>query len=137
MTADRDRVKQPPSRDETGVPGATEEFLPGTLDLLVLKTLTLGAMHGYAIARHVEKASAAVLAVEEGTLYPALHRLERRGWIDAEWGQSEANRRAKYYRLTAKGRAQLKVELAAWSRFAAAVADVLGARSPVRRAAEA
>ncbi len=105
----------------------TEEFLPGTLDLLVLKTLTLGPMHGYAIARHIQRSSAEVLAVEEGTLYPALHRLERRGWVDAEWGQSDANRRAKYYRLTQKGRAQLKVEEAAWSRFAAAVEGVLGA----------
>lgn len=115
----------------------TEEFLPGTLDLLVLKTLTLGAMHGYAIARHLQKSSVDVLAVEEGTLYPALHRLERRAWVDAEWGQSDANRRAKYYRLTQKGRAQLKVEEAAWSRFAAAVERVLGAapnsgRSPAR-----
>ena len=105
----------------------TEEFLPGTLDLLVLKTLTVGALHGYAIARQIERASGAVLAVEEGTLYPALHRLERRGWIDAEWGQSESNRRAKYYRLTQKGRAQLKVEEAAWARFSAAVEGVLGA----------
>ena len=105
----------------------TEEFLPGTLDLLVLKTLTLGAAHGYAIARHIQKSSADVLALEEGTLYPALHRLERRGWVAAEWGVSDANRRAKYYRLTQKGRAQLKVELAAWTRFAAAVEGVLGA----------
>ena len=115
---------------------STEEFLPGTLDLLVLKTLTLGALHGYAIARHIQKASAEVLAVEEGTLYPALHRLERRGWVDAEWGTSDANRRAKYYRLTAKGRAQLKVEEAAWSRFATAVEGVLGASvKPARLAA--
>jgi len=117
---------------------STEEFLPGTLDLLVLKTLTGGAMHGYAIARHIRQASAAVLALEEGTLYPALHRLERRGSVDAEWGQSDANRRAKYYRLTQKGRAQLKVELAAWERFAAAVENVLGAApSPARLATEA
>jgi len=117
-------------------PEPTEEFLPGTLDLLVLKTLTQGALHGYAIARHIQRASDDVLAVEEGTLYPALHRLERRGWVDAEWGTSDANRRAKYYRLTQKGRAQLKVEEAAWSRFAAAVEGVLGASvKPARLAA--
>lgn len=105
------------------------EVLQGTLDMLVLKTLTGGPMHGYAIARRIQQASEQFLRVEEGSLYPALHRMERRGWIAAEWGLSEANRRAKYYRLTAAGRAQLKAEIESWTRFATAVAGVLGIRA--------
>ena len=104
------------------------EIFQGTLDMLVLKTLSGGSMHGYAIARRIQQASNEFLRVEEGSLYPALHRMERRGWIEAEWGLSEANRRAKYYRLTAAGRVELKVEVAAWTGFAAAVSGVLGVR---------
>lgn len=104
------------------------EFVQGTLDMLILKSLSAGPMHGYAIARRIQEASREFLKVEEGSLYPALHRMERRGWIEAEWGLSETNRRAKYYRLTAPGRAQLKAEVAAWTDFVDAVAGVLGVR---------
>ncbi len=104
------------------------EVVQGTLDMLILKTLAVGPMHGYAIARHIQQASGEALSVEEGSLYPALHRMERRGWIAANWGLSEANRRAKYYALTTLGEAQLKTEVAAWSRFVAAVAGVLNLR---------
>ena len=83
------------------------ELLQGTLDMLVLKTLQGGALHGYAIARRLEQTSGELLQIEEGTLYPALHRMERREWIEAEWGLSDANRRAKYYRLTVSGRRAL------------------------------
>ena len=103
------------------------DLLQGTLDLLVLKTLMRGPMHGYSIAESIQQTSDDVLRVEEGSLYPALHRLERRGWVDAEWGLSENNRRAKYYRLTKTGRKQLAVEVADWARLSAAVARVLAA----------
>ena len=85
------------------------EIVQGTLDMLILKTLTSGPLHGYAIVRRIQQASDDFLKVEEGSLYPALHRMERKGWIDAEWGLSESKRKAKYYRLTATGRTQLKV----------------------------
>jgi PadR family transcriptional regulator, regulatory protein PadR len=101
------------------------ELMQGTLDLLVLKTLAWGPMHGYAVARQIRERSRDVILVEEGALYPALHRLERRGWIQAEWGLSENNRRAKYYELTASGREQLRRELATWTRYTDAVARVL------------
>ena len=101
------------------------EFIPGTLDMLVLKTLSRGAMHGYSIAQFIQQASDAVLKVEEGALYPALHRLEVRGLLKAEWGASENNRRAKYYRLTARGRRELDEESAYWNRVAAAVTRVM------------
>lgn len=101
------------------------ELLQGTLDMLVLKTLTMGAMHGYAIARRIQQASNGVLLVEEGSLYPALHRMERRGWIDAEWGLSEANRKARFYKLTRLGRARLSEEQAAWEQVSAAIGRVL------------
>jgi transcriptional regulator len=106
-------------------------LLQGSLDLLVLQTLLGGAKHGYAIARHIHAASDEALRVEEGSLYPALHRMERRGWIEAEWGASESNRRAKYYRLTRQGRSQLKSHRAAWLAVVAAVGKVLGA-APAR-----
>ncbi len=102
-------------------------LLQGSLDLLILRTLAGGAKHGYAIARHIHLVSDEALRVEEGSLYPALHRMERRGWIEAEWGASEANRRAKFYRLTRKGRAQLKLQIAAWEAVVAAVGKVLNA----------
>ncbi len=103
------------------------ELLHGTLEVMVLKTLTWGRMHGYGIGRWLEQLGGAALRVEEGSLYPALYRLERKGWIDAEWGITEKNRRAKYYRLTPAGRRALKTNASLWGDFAQAVARVLGA----------
>ena len=100
-------------------------LLHGTLDALILKALVTGKRHGYAIARWIEEATDELLQVEDGSLYPALYRMERKGWIEAEWGTSELNRRAKFYRLTPKGRKQLAVETEQWARFAAAVSKVL------------
>lgn len=109
------------------MPNPPIEVLRGTLDLLILKAASWRPAHGYAIARWIEQATDDVLRIEEGSLYPALHRLEARGWIEAEWGASENNRRAKYYSLTAKGRAQLRVETTMWTRFANAVFAALDA----------
>ena len=103
------------------------DLLQGTLDLLVLKTLSWGPAHGYAVARWIQQLTGEVLVVGEGSLYPALHRLEERGWIESEWRLSEHNRRAKFYRLTAAGRQQLRAESASWDRFVDAVGKVLGA----------
>ena len=103
------------------------ELLRDTLDMLVLKTLTRGPLHGYAIAEYIERTTDDVLRVEEGALYPALHRLELRGLVAAEWGISENNRRARYYKLTAAGRKQLGAESARWDRMAAAVARIMEA----------
>src|SRR5262245_48000144 len=100
-------------------------FLPGTLDMLILKTLSRGEMHGYSIAQFIQQASDDVLRVEEGALYPALHRLEVRGLLKAEWGTSDNNRRAKYYKLTALGRRELDVEATYWESVAAAVTRVM------------
>ena len=100
-------------------------MLQGTLDVLVLKTLALGPAHGHTIAHAIEQRSEDVLQVEHGSLYPALHRLEDRGWIASFWGTSENNRRAKYYRLTSLGRKQLAEERATWQRFTLAVERVL------------
>jgi transcriptional regulator len=105
----------------------TGELLRDTLDMLVLKTLTRGAMHGYAIAEFIEETTDDVLRVEEGALYPALHRLELRGLVAAEWGTSENNRRARYYKLTAAGRKQLGEESERWDRMTAAVARIMEA----------
>jgi PadR family transcriptional regulator PadR len=99
--------------------------LQGTLDLLILRTLVLGPVHGHAIAKTIEFNSDEVLQVEQGSLYPALHRLIKRGWIWFEEGISENNRRAKFYRLTAKGRRQLAVETSKWNRLAGAIAQIL------------
>lgn len=99
----------------------------GTLDLLILRTLALEPQHGWAISERIQQISSDVLRVQQGSLYPALHRLERRGWIKARWGTSENNRRAKYYELTKTGRKQLEVEKDAWDKLTAAVAQVLGA----------
>lgn len=99
----------------------------GTLDLLILRTLALGAQHGWAIAERVQQVSSDVLRIQQGSLYPALHRLERRGWIKAHWGTSENNRRAKYYELTKSGHKQLVVEKDTWERLTAAVTQVLEA----------
>lgn len=101
------------------------DVLQGTLALLILKTLEHGAIHGYGITLHVQRVSSDVLRVEEGSLYPALHRMEQDGWITAEWGTSENNRRARYYRLTATGRKQLAEEEKNWARLTEAVASVL------------
>jgi len=101
------------------------ELVQGTLDMLILKTLTRGQMHGYGIARSIQKVSEEVLRVEEGSLYPALHRLELDGLIDSEWGQSTNNRRAKYYQLTALGQKHLVSETKNWSRLAGAIARVM------------
>jgi transcriptional regulator len=108
------------------------EMLRGTLDVLILRTLSWGPAHGYAVASWIEHVTGQALAIEEGSLYPALHRLERRGWLQSEWGLSENKRRAKFYELTAAGRAQLGVETSAWVRFATAVGRVLD--SPERPA---
>ena len=105
----------------------TPDILRGTLDLLILKALSWGPAHGYAVARWIEQATGDALAVVEGTLYPALHRLEERGWVHATWGASEANRRAKFYALTKRGRAQLRVETDNWRRYAAAIFAALKA----------
>lgn len=104
------------------------DLLPGTLDMLVLKALHVGPRHGYAIVERIRTTSGDVLLVEEGSLYPALHRMERRGWIRAEWGLSESNRRAKFYRLTAAGRRRLEEEREAWERMSGAIGKVLRAR---------
>ena len=101
------------------------ELPQGTLDLLILKVVALGPLHGYAIAQRILRVSKEVLQVNQGSLYPALHRLERRGWIAAEWGASDNNRKAKYYELTRAGRAQLTAERDAWGRLSRAVALVL------------
>jgi transcriptional regulator len=101
------------------------DLLQGTLDLLVLQTLSRGLMHGYAVARQIRDRSAEVFLVEEGALYPALHRLERRGWIASEWGLSENKRKARFYQLTPEGRIQLHAEVATWERYTNAVAGIL------------
>jgi PadR family transcriptional regulator, regulatory protein PadR len=106
-------------------PGDRVELLQGTLDLLILRTLLLGPAHGHAIARAIEVNSEDVLQVEQGSLYPGLHRLIRRGWISVEEGTSENNRRAKFYRLTAKGRKQLAIETSKWDKLAGAIARIL------------
>lgn len=103
------------------------ELVQGTLDVLILKSLSWGPMHGYAVAESIGERSGQVLKVEEGALYPALHRLEKRGLLEAEWGLSENNRRAKFYKLTSAGRAHLRAEAQTWTRYAAAVSRVLEA----------
>ena len=106
------------------VPGA---LLPGTLDMLILKALSRGEAHGYAVAQYIQRTSDDVLRVEEGALYPALHRLEVRGWLWSSWGASENNRRAKYYRLSLLGRRELERETRRWDRVASAVTRVMQA----------
>jgi transcriptional regulator len=109
------------------VPAGSLDLLKGTLDLLILKSLSWGAAHGYAIARWIERLTVDVLQIGEGSLYPALHRLEARKWVESEWRVSDQRRRAKFYRLTPLGRAQLKAERAGWERFVQAVGRVLHA----------
>ena len=101
------------------------DVLRGTLDLLILKTLLSAPMHGWGISQRIEENSRSVLDVNQGSLYPALQRLEQREWIDSEWRTTDNNRRAKYYRLTAKGRKALSAETASWRRYVAAVEDIL------------
>lgn len=107
------------------MPDDHPDLLQGTLDMLIMKALQLGPLHGYAIARRVQQFSGEVLRVEEGALYPALHRMEERGWLESEWGLSENNRRSRFYRLTRKGRKQLEIEAADWKRLSAAITRAL------------
>lgn len=110
---------------EGAVDKTKTELLQGTLDMLILKTLIAGPQHGYAILRRIEQLSEDVLRVEEGSLYPALHRMERRAWIRSEWGPSENNRRARYYSLTRAGRKQLEVEASSWANLSAAISKIM------------
>ncbi len=103
------------------------DLVQGTLDLLILKTLALGPMHGWAIAQRIRQLSDEVLQVQQGSLYPALHRLEQQGWIKAEWGESDNNRRAKYYALTRAGKRQLEREAESWGRLSAAISAIVRA----------
>src|SRR5437764_10489618 len=103
----------------------SHERLHGTLDALVLQPLSAGPLHGYAVARWLEEATGDAIQVEEGSLYPALYRMEKRGWIEAEWGTSSTGRKAKLYRLTNAGRKQLRLETAEWAHFTSAVSRVL------------
>jgi transcriptional regulator len=104
---------------------AIPDLLPGTLDLLILRTVQTEPLHGWAIAERIQQISQDVLQINQGSLYPALHRLEHQSWIEAEWAVSELGRRAKYYRLTASGRRQLAIELGEWERMAAAIGRVV------------
>ena len=106
-------------------PKASNALLHGTLDALILKTLVRGPNHGYAIARSIEESTEEAVLIEDGSLYPALYRLELKGWVDAEWGTSELGRRAKLYRITDAGREQLAAAMATWKKFAAGVSKVL------------
>ena len=101
------------------------DLLQGTLDMLILRVLDRGPMHGWGIAERIHEVTSDVLTVEEGSMYPALYRMEKRGWLESEWGQSEHNRRAKYYRLTKAGKKQLAVEKAGWDRMRLAIAQVM------------
>ena len=113
----------------TPVSRSRSDLLQGTLDLLILKTLALGPQHGWGISQRLQQISDDVLQVNQGSLYPALHRLEMQGWIDAEWGVSDANRQAKFYRLTRAGQKQLQIEEQQWARLTAAVGRVLAAKA--------
>ncbi len=125
-----DKSRPPPDCRPRNISGGNVadtdlELLQGTLDVLVLKTLTWGPRHGYAVARWIRDTSDAALHVEDRALYVALHRLEHRGWVESAWGLSENNRKAKYYQLTAAGRAELQTRTARWARYAGAVSKVL------------
>jgi transcriptional regulator len=114
------------SNAEGSVVPESTDLLQGTLDLLILQTLSSGAMHGWGVAQRIQQVSQDVLQIGQGSLYPALHRLEYKGWIRANWGSSENNRKAKFYSLTPTGRRHLEAELRTWDRLSAAVALVLG-----------
>jgi PadR family transcriptional regulator, regulatory protein PadR len=105
------------------------ELLPGTLDLLILKAVSLGELHGYGVLLRIEQISGGALTIEQGALYPALYRLEGQGLLDSEWGSSENNRRAKFYRLTPAGRKRLRAETESWNRLVLAIATALGAKT--------
>ena len=107
----------------------TAELLPGTLDLLILKSVSLGKLHGYAVLQRIEQITGGALLIQQGALYPALYRLERQGLIESEWGVSENNRRAKYYKLTTLGRQRMRDEVASWNRVSEAMATALRATS--------
>lgn len=109
------------------MPPSPNELLQGTVDLLILKAVSLQPMHGWGISQRIQQISRGVLEVNQGALYPALHRLEDQGWLDAEWGTSENNRRAKFYRITTAGRRQLATEVRSWQRYATAVQLLLQA----------
>lgn len=109
--------------------GKQQDLLQGTLDLLILKAVSLEPVHGYGILLRIQQLSGGRLQIQQGSLYPALYRVEFRGWIKSEWGESENNRRAKYYRLTAQGRRQLQTEMENWNRLSAGVSDVLSAEA--------
>ena len=106
--------------------GKPNDLVQGTLDLLILKTIALEPKHGWAIAKRIQQVSREVLQVQQGSLYPALHRLEQQGWIKASWGESETGRKAKFYALTRAGRTQMERELANWERLSAAISLVTG-----------
>ncbi len=106
-------------------PPSTADLLQGTLDLLILKTLSLGPQHGWGVAQRIQQVSRDLLQINQGSLYPALHRLEEQGWIESEWGISDNNRRAKFYRLTTAGRRQLEYETESWQQYAQAVRWIL------------
>src|SRR5438874_6933310 len=110
------------------------ELLHGTLEVMILKTLSWGPMHGYGVGRWIEQQGGDALRIDEGSLYPALYRMERKGWVDSEWGLSEKNRRAKYYRLTSAGRQALRANVSLWGNFASAVGRVLNAKDAPARA---
>jgi PadR family transcriptional regulator, regulatory protein PadR len=110
------------------------ELVRGTLDLMILKTLSWSPMHGLAILRWIEQTTNAQLQIEEGALYPALHRMEQKGWLTSEWRYTEQGRKAKYYRTTATGRRQLTSELLRWSRYSSAIGLVIAAKTPVTSA---
>ena len=109
------------------MPVPSVDLLQGTLEFLVLKTLSWGPMHGFAIARWIRKTTDDALEIEEGALYPALHRMERRGWIESDWGVTENNRRAKYYQITRLGKDQLRREESSWTRYVSAVSKIMAA----------
>ena len=111
------------------MPSTEVDLVRGTLDLLILKTLSWGPMHGLAVTRWIEQTTREQLQIEEGALYPALHRLEEKGWLAAEWGYTERNRKAKFYRLSARGRKQLTAELSKWDRYTTVVGLVVNARN--------
>ena len=127
LDAERSRLHLPINNSGETVAAIDLDLLQGTLDLLILKTLTWGPRHGYAVASWIREATAQRLQIEEGALYTALHRMEKRGWLESEWGLSENNRKAKYYQLTAQGRRQLRTKTAVWTEYAGAVFTVLQA----------
>jgi transcriptional regulator len=118
------------------MPEEKVEMVKGTLDVLILKSLSWGPMHGYAVTRWIRETTDNALQIEEGALYPALHRMQNKGWLAADWGLSENNRRAKYYQLTSQGQQQLESETGSWLRFAEAVAKILHAETAPAWAAQ-